>query len=168
MYSVSNVQQCAVLDYPDFTTIRPVRMIGTRLYLLSHSFHVMFVLAPLLLLEVPFYLRRFQLLSAQFFFEVCLHLWFVTLIIFVFFSAEQLASLYCLCFTWTAFWIESFICMLRPYTGWKLSIDTYWDEDEIGDSDLEQKQILKFYKFLQKWLLQPMVEYGGGPTRIKS
>lgn len=85
MYSVSNVQQCDVLDYPDLTTIRPVRMIGTRLYLLSHSFHVMFVLAPLLLLEVPFHLRRFQLLSAQVFFEVCLYLWFVTLIICVFF-----------------------------------------------------------------------------------
>lgn len=164
MYSVSNVQQCDVLDYPDLTTLRPDRMIGTRLYLLSHSFHVMFVLAPLLLLEVPFYLRRFQLLSAQVFFEVCLYLWFVTLIICVF-SAEQLAPLYRLCFTCTAFWIESFVCMLRPYTGWKLSIDTYClpsQTDETGDTDLEQKQYLKFYKFLQKRLLQRIVEFEGG------
>lgn len=82
-----------------------------------------------------------------------------------FFSAEQLASLYCLCFTCTAFCIESFVCMLRPYIGWKLSSDTYFlpsQTDETGDSDLEQKQFLKIYKFLQKRLLPPIVESGGG------
>lgn len=83
----------------------------------------------------------------------------------MFFSAEQLASLYCLCFTCAAFCIESFMCKLRPYTGWKLSIDTYClpsQTDEIGDSDLEQEQYFNFYKFLQKRLLQPIVKYGGG------
>lgn len=160
MYSVSNVKQCDVLDYPNLTTVRPVRMIGTRLYLLSHSFHVMFVLAPLLLLEVPFYLRRFQLLSAQVFFEVCLYLWFVTLIICVFVSAEQLASLYRLRFTCTAFWNESLMCMLRvEIKYWHILLPS--QTDEKGDSDLEQKQYLKFSKFLQKRLLQPIEESGG-------
>lgn len=55
--------------------------------------------------------------------------------------------------------------MLRPYTGWELSSDTYClpsQTDETGDSDLEQKQYLKILKFLQKRLLKRILESGGG------